>query len=162
MADTRNDRVEPTVAESTAIDADRDPITGEPVHPLGTGIGAAAGGVAAGAAGGAVAGPVGGGRRRRRGRAGGQGIAASIDPIAEDQLLERERRLAPLLRPVDQLRRVLSRRSVRLGAARLRHADRTFSRARPRAGLGGAGGSGRSPGTGPGADSTDLLCDPVG
>ncbi|MBV8555864.1 MAG: hypothetical protein JO116_09885 [Planctomycetaceae bacterium] len=84
MADTRNDRVEPTEAEAAATDANRDPITGEPgMRALGTGL-RAAGGVTAGAAGGAAAGPVGAVGGGAGGLAG-KGVAESIDPTAEDQ-----------------------------------------------------------------------------
>jgi len=77
MADTRNDRVEPT-----ATDANRNPITGEPgAHPLG----AAAGGVAAGTAGGSAAVPVDAVVGGVAGGLAGKGIAESIDPTAEDR-----------------------------------------------------------------------------
>jgi phage tail tape-measure protein len=135
MADTRNNRVEPTVAESTATDANRDPITGEPgAHPIGTGIGAVAGGVAAGAAGGAAAGPVGavvgavaGGVA---GGLAGKGIAESIDPTAEDQYWSENYTSRPYYNPstcYDEYRP-----AYRYGwEARARHADRTFDEAEP-------------------------------
>jgi hypothetical protein len=63
MAETRRDM---TDTGRPAADANRDPITGEPVaHPVGTGLGAAAGGAAAGGL-------------------AGKGIAESFDPMAED------------------------------------------------------------------------------
>lgn len=82
------------------VDANRDPITGEPgAHPIGAGVGAAIGGAAAGAAGaaagaaaGSVGGPIGavvgaiaGGVA---GGLAGKATAEAIDPTAENQYWE--------------------------------------------------------------------------
>lgn len=79
--------IKPTGAH--AVDANRDPISGEPgAHPVGTGLGAAAGGAMTGAAAGAAAGPVGtvvgtvvG---AVAGGLAGKSVAESIDPTVED------------------------------------------------------------------------------
>lgn len=70
------------------LDANRDPITGEPgAHPVGTGLGAIAGGAAAGAATGTVAGPigtlVGAAIGAVVGGLAGKGVAEAIDPTRE-------------------------------------------------------------------------------
>lgn len=74
---------------SSAVSANRDPITGAPgAHPVGTGIGAATGGVAAGAAAGSVAGPVGTAVGAAVGAVAGglagKGVAEKADPTVVD------------------------------------------------------------------------------
>ena len=71
------------------VDANNDPLTGEPgAHPVGVGVGAVAGGMAAGAAVGTVAGPVGTAVGAAVGAVAGglvgKGVAEGIDPTAED------------------------------------------------------------------------------
>jgi len=70
------------------VDANRDPITGEPgAHPVGVGIGAVAGGAMAGAAAGVVGGPVGtvvgAAVGAVVGGLAGKGVAEEIDPTEE-------------------------------------------------------------------------------
>jgi len=70
------------------LDANRDPLTGEPgAHPVGTGLGAIAGGAAAGAVTGTVAGPVGtvvgAAIGAVVGGLAGKGVAEAIDPTRE-------------------------------------------------------------------------------
>lgn len=71
------------------LDANRDPITGQPgAHPVGAGVGAAAAGAAVGAAGGLVAGPAGAAVGAVIGGVvgglAGKGVAESINPTVED------------------------------------------------------------------------------
>lgn len=70
------------------LDANRDPLTGEPgAHPVGTGVGAVVGGAAAGAATGTVAGPVGtvvgAAIGAVVGGLAGKSVAEAIDPTRE-------------------------------------------------------------------------------
>lgn len=81
------------------LDANRDPITGEPgSHPVGTGVGAL-GGAASGAAIGSVAGPVGaivgGVVGAVAGGYAGKGVAEAIDPTAEDAYWRENHTSAP-------------------------------------------------------------------
>ena len=70
------------------LDANRDPLSGEPgAHPVGTGLGAIAGGAVAGAATGTVAGPVGtvigATIGALAGGLAGKGVAEEVNPTQE-------------------------------------------------------------------------------
>jgi phage tail tape-measure protein len=83
MANTRQKQ-----SNTATLDANRDPITGEPgAHPVGVGVGAAAAGAAAGAAGGAIGGPVGAAAGAVIGGIvgglAGKDVAERIDPTVE-------------------------------------------------------------------------------
>lgn len=82
MKKTAEDTLEP------AVDANRDPITGEPgSHPVGTGLGSAGGAAAGAAVGGAVGGPVGavvgGVVGALAGGAAGHAAGEALDPTVE-------------------------------------------------------------------------------
>jgi uncharacterized protein YcfJ len=77
----------------------RDPVSGNPAHPVATSAGAVAGGVAAGAAAGTVAGPLGTALGAAIGAVAGglagKGIAEMVDPTVEDAYWRENHRKAP-------------------------------------------------------------------
>jgi hypothetical protein len=77
------------MADTKGTRTDRDPMTNNPSHPVGTGAGAVAGGAAGAVGGAAVGGPVGavvgGVAGAVAGAAAGKGIAEAINPTVEEK-----------------------------------------------------------------------------